>query len=79
MFAYDVKFGLPELALLTVKSAALQVGIEFDLLKTTGSAETLFVTGRDIDGWTSAFLFGLGAFQDDDFSWHGLIRLGSSV
>lgn len=75
--AHDIEvFQVPgkESALLAVESAALEVGVELNLLETTRGPQTLLVAGRDIDGGTGAFFLGFRAFEDDDFSGHGSCR-----
>ncbi|MEN9991574.1 MAG: hypothetical protein RLZZ224_1276 [Verrucomicrobiota bacterium] len=54
-----------------MKSSALKEGIKFHLFQTTRSAETLFVTGRDVARSGFTFCFGFGAFENDDIAWHG--------
>ena len=55
-----------------MKSAAIEEGIEFHLLKTTRSVETLFVTSAGITGRGLALGLGLGAFQNNNIAWHNL-------
>ncbi len=59
------------LAHFTVKCAPLKKRIELDLLQTAGSTKAFLVTGSDVAGSGLPFSFGLGAFEDDDVSWHG--------
>jgi len=61
-------------ALLAMEGTALEVRIELHFLQTARSAEALFVARGDIDGRTTAFRLGLGAFKNDDVSGHGKIE-----
>lgn len=53
-----------------MKSAPLQERVEFDLLETAGSPETLLIPGRHIDRLLLAFGFRLSAFENNDVAWH---------
>lgn len=53
-----------------MERAALEEGVEFDLLKTSWSAGALLVASADVAGRGLALGLGLRAFEDDDFAWH---------
>ena len=55
---------------LAVQSAALQEGVELNLLQTTGGALALLVTSRYIARGGFTLCLGFCAFQDDDISRH---------
>lgn len=55
-----------------MKSATVEEGIKFHLLKTTWSVETLFVAGAGVAGRGLALGLGLGAFQNNNIAWHNL-------
>ncbi len=63
------------LALLTMESTSLQVWVKLNFLKSARRAETLLVSGGNIDRRTGAFFFGFRAFKDNDFSGHDWARL----
>ena len=58
------------LAHLAVKSAALQEGIELDLLQTAGGTGALLVASGHVAGRGLTLGLGFRAFQDDDISRH---------
>ena len=64
------------LANLAVQSAALEIMIEFNLLKPSGSIRALFVACADVAGWGLAFGPSLRAFQGDNFSCH---KIGGGI
>ena len=58
------------LAHLAMQSAALEVGVELNLLQTAGGALALLVTSGDVARGGLTLGLGLRAFQDDDISRH---------
>ena len=54
-----------------MKGAALQEIVELDLFKTARCAEAFLVAGGDVPRRRLALGLGLGAFENDDFAWHG--------
>ena len=53
-----------------MQRAALQVGVELNLLQTAGSTLALFVASGDVARGGLTLCLSLGAFQDDDISRH---------
>ena len=53
-----------------MQRAALQVGVELNLLQTAGGTLALLVTSGDIARGGLTLGLGLRAFQDDDISRH---------
>ena len=53
-----------------MKRTALQERIVLNLFQAAGSTQAFFIARGDVAGRRLSFGFGLGAFEDDDVSWH---------
>ncbi len=60
-----------------MESPAIQERVEFFLLKTAWGIEALLVASRSVTTGGLALGFSLGAFKDDDVSWHSLAEIGT--